>query len=260
MKLRLFITLLLVTLVFTGSLSAQHRKTSTAAKPRTASPQRPLESGQTAVVLDDTLSVLRVNPSLFSEAVQRMHLGRKVQILGTAEADGVKFYRVTAPPANFGWVQAEAVFRKSNTADEERLARLVQALSGFDQIETAVEFFELYPNSKYKPLILMLFGDLLEEVSVKLSKDATNKLKRGEMAASGAPLHSFYLNYVSLDRYRKLGIVFLFNSAAKQYHYNGASWREVVAKFPASAEAAEAQKRLDSLSIKMENNTAKKTN
>ena len=40
----------------------------------------------------------------------------------------------------------------------------------------------------------------------KLSKEANSRLKRAEMAATGAPLHSYFLNFVSLDRYRKLGI------------------------------------------------------
>ncbi len=98
---------------------------------------------------------------------------------------------------------------------------------------------------------------MLEEVAAKLSKDATSRLSRKEMAASAAPLHSYYLNFVSLDRYRKLGILFLFNSATKQFHYDGARWKEIVTKFGMSQEAAEAQKRLDSLKLKMEKPPAK---
>jgi chromosome condensin MukBEF MukE localization factor len=98
---------------------------------------------------------------------------------------------------------------------------------------------------------LLLFGDLLEEVAVKLSKDSNNRLTRREMAASGAPVHSYYLNFVSLDRYRKLGIIFLFNSSTRSFHYDGASWREIVEKYSGTNEAQEAQKRLDSLREKM---------
>lgn len=258
MKLPLFTTLLLVVVIFCGSSNAQQKKRSLVSPKAKAAPvQKSGEIGQTAVVIDETLSVLRKNPSLFSESVHRMSRGRVVQILGTTEADGVKFYRVTVPPKNFGWVQADAVFGKFRAGDEQRLATLVQALDGFDQIEAAKEFFELYPNSKLRPSILLLYGDLIEEISVKLSKDATRRLKRAEMAASAAPMHSYYLNFVSLDRYRKLGIVFLLNSAAKQFHYDGASWKEIVSKFPASTEVAEAQKRLDTLKINMEKPSAK---
>ncbi len=251
MKLPLLTTFLILIVAFGGQTFAQQKR-STAPVRAKPSPARSGEVGQSGVIIDETLSVLRVKPSLYSESIQRMRLGRKVQVLGVAEADGVKFFRVTAPPANFGWVQADAVFGDFRPGDEERLARLVQATSGFEQIEVAIEFFRLYPDSKFRPSLLLLFGDLLEEVAVKLSKDATSRLSRKEMAASGAPLHSYYLNFVSLDRYRKLKIVFLFNSAAKQFRYDGASWKEIISRHPNSAEAVEAQKRLDSLRQKME--------
>ena len=53
------------------------------------------------------------------------------------------------------------------------------------------------------------------------------------------------------NRYRKLGVIFLFNSVAKAYHEDGASWKEIVSKVPASSEAVEAQKRWDALTQKM---------
>ena len=77
------------------------------------------------------------------------------------------------------------------------------------------------------------------------------------MSASGAPVYSYYLNFVSLDRYRKLGIIFLFNAATRSFHYDGASWKEIADKYPQSNEAIEARKRLDSLKQKMESQLAK---
>ncbi len=256
MKLPLFPTFLLIAAFLAGQSPAQIKNRQNTAKARPAN-VKSTEIGQTGFVIDETLSVLRKKPSLFSESVQRMRRGRKVQILGVAEADGVKFYRVTAPPASFGWVQADAVFGKFRSGDEERLARLVQATDKFEQIEVAVEFFSIYPNSAFRPSILLLYGDLIEEAATKLSRDAARGLSRKEMAASAAPLHSYYLNFVMLDRYRKLGVVFVFNTATKQFHYDGASWKEILAKFPAASEAAEARKRLDLLNAKMENTAAK---
>lgn len=240
---RIFLALFLLMIPYADFVDAQRRG-------RPVS-QRVAEIGQTAAVMDESISVLRSRPSLFADPVQRMRMGRKVKITGVAEADGVKFFRVTATPPAAGWVQAEAVFGKFRADDEERLARLVQASSGFEQIEAATHFFELYPTSKLRPPILLLFGDLLEDAATKLTRDATNRLSRREMAASGAPLHSYYLNFVSLDRYRKLGVVFLFNSSTKQFHYDGKAWKEVTTKFSTSNESIEAQKRLDSLKEKM---------
>jgi hypothetical protein len=244
--------------MFSFCVDGQKRLQSAKQKAKSASVQKPKEIGSTAVVIDETLSVLRMRPSLFAESVQRMRRGRKVQILGIAEADGVKFYRVSAPPNNSGWVQTDAVFGKFREGDDARLARLVQASNGFDQIELASSFFALYPKSQFRPALLLLYGDLLEETAAKLSKDAGSRLDRREMAASAAPMHSYYLNFNMLDRYRKLNIVFLFNSAVKTFHYDGASWREILQKFPAAAESAEAQKRLDSLKEKMKRGAAQK--
>lgn len=240
---RLFLALFLLLVPCADLADAQKRVRPVA--------QRSAEIGQTAAVMDETISVLRSKPSLFADPVQRMRMGRKVKITGVTEADGVKFFRVVATPPAAGWVQADAVFGKFRADDEERLARLVQASIGFEQIEAATHFFDLYPTSKFRPPILLLFGDLLEDAASKLTRDAANRLSRREMAASGAPLHSYYLNFVSLDRYRKLGIVFLFNSSTRQFHYDGDAWKEITTRFVTSNEAIEAQKRLESLKEKM---------
>ena len=248
MKCSFSLVFLLVFFVFTSS-NSEAQKRRVLPKPKVA--QKANANTNTAVVVDERLAVLRSEPSLFANSIQRMRLGRIVTISGTKEADGVTFYRVTASRNNYGWVQADAVFGKFRRGDDERFARLIQASDDFEQIEKATTFLETFTASPLRPAILLLLGDLVEEISLKLSTDATKKLNRREMAASGAPLHSFYLNFVSLDRYRRLGIRFLFNSSMKQYHYDGASWREIVEKFPKSTEAAEAQKRLDALNEKM---------
>ena len=246
MKLVLSAILICLT-VAAAEVAAQSRQRAS----RTTAAAKPREVGQLAYVMDETLSVLRPKPSLFAMPVQRMRRGRVVRILGVSEADGVRFYRVAAIPSGSGWVQADAVFGRFREGDDARLAKLVQSMSGFDQVEAATEFFNIFPTSPFRAPILLLYGDLLEDTADKLSKDATRALKRPEMAASAAPLHSYYLNYVSLDRYRRLGITFLFNPSTKQFHYDGASWKELVQKHAGSTEAAEAQKRLDSLKEKM---------
>lgn len=252
MKRPLLVVFLSVIFVFTSTVEAQKRRVPSKTKQNLAAQQKFKEIGSSAVVIDESLAVLRIKPSLFSDSIQRMRRGRKVQIMDSKEADGVKFYRISAPPNNYGWVQSEAVFGRFRRGDDERLAKLVQASEGFDQIEIAMQFLEIYPTSQLRPPILLLIGDLVEETAVRLSRDAARRLNRRAMAATGAPLHSFYLNFVMLDRYRKLGIAFLFNSTTRNFHYNGASWREIINKFPNSSEAVEAGKRLDSLKEKME--------
>ncbi len=236
------------------SAFAQKRRPARSVRPAAATSE-PREVGSRMVVIDEKLSVLRKEPSLFAEVVQRMRLGRQVVVTAVSEADGVKFYRVAAPGGN-GWIQAEAVYAKGRKADEERLAKLILASDGFDQIETALYFFQLFPASERRPSMLLLFGDLVERTAAKLAKSASGQISRGYIAAGGAPPESYYLNFVSLDRYRKLGIIFKFNPATRMYHYDGASWRELVHKFPASPYAAEGTKRLEKLKISLERKAA----
>ena len=252
MKNPLFSIFLLIFIVFTASAEAQKRRAVSKLKRNPGVAQKPAEKSNTAIVIDESLSVLRSAPSLFAMPLQRMRRGRIVSISGSKEADGVIFYRVTALPNNSGWVQSEAVVGKFRRGDDERLVKLVQSSEGFEQIERAQIFLDTFDNSPLRPTILLLLGDLMEESALKLSGEAAKKLDRREMAASGAPLHSFYLNYTSLDRYRKINVNFLFNSKTNNFHYDGASWREIVEKFPKSPEAAEAQKRLDLLKEKMQ--------
>ena len=246
MKRRMLSLVFLVLLVSAFDATAQKRRISP--KVRTSAP---VKNSNVAVIVNERLSVLRSEPSFDGRVVQRMQHGRTVMISGSREADGVTFYRVNAAP-NYGWLQAEAVAGTFRRGDDARLAKLVQSSEGFEQLERAKIFLDIFSDSALRPAILLLMGDLMEETALKLSTEATRRLDRREMAASAAPLHSFYLNYVALDRYRRLGVNFNFNSNTKLFHYDGANWREILKKLPKSDEAVEAQKRLDALKEKIE--------
>lgn len=249
---RSFLAFFLVCLAFVPPAQAQNKRKFVSSAKKPISGKSAAENIRTAIVVDERLAVLRAEPSLYARSLQRMRRGRILAVTGAKSADGVIFYRVILPPNDYGWVQSEAVVGKSRREDEERLARLIQASEGFEQIERAALYLENFPNSPLRPPILLLLGDLAEGNALKLSLEATRRLDRREMAAANAPIHSFYLNYSGLDRFRRLGINFLFNSSTKSFHYDGANWKEIIRKFPKSSEAEEAQKRLESLKQKME--------
>jgi hypothetical protein len=247
---RSLILVFLVFLAFVSQTQAQNKRSLAAKKPNNYS--QTSTNPKMAIVIDERLAILRLQPSLYSDSIQRMRTGRVLAISGVKQADGVTFYRVIVPPKKFGWVQADAVISKNKIEDDQRLMQLIQASEGFEQLERGVIHLQNFPNSPLRPAILLLLGDLVEESAGKLSRDAARQLDKREMSASGAPLHSFYLNHSSLDRYRKIGIDLWFNSATRLYHYNGVMWDEILTKFPKSNEAVEAKKRLDSLKEKME--------
>jgi hypothetical protein len=59
---------------------------------------------------------------------------------------------------------------------------------------------------------------------------------------------SFFIGWErkGLDRLNRLGVKFVFDGAARQFHYDGAAWREILARHPRGPEAAEARRRLGS--------------
>jgi hypothetical protein len=229
-----FIACILFSTIF--SITAQQRR---------AAP----EGGQRAVVVDERLAALRDAPDLSANLLQRMSRGRMVAVKGAKRSpDGVTFYRVAVTRRTGGWIQSEAVVSLVRREDDERLLRLIQNSEDFDRIIRARIFLDLFVRSPLRPTVLMLYGDAAEKAAEKLSRDAVRRLDEKEMAAGGAPVFSYFLNYNGLDRWRKQGAVFIFNAARKQFHYDGAAWRETLRRYPRSPEAVEARKRLDSLS------------
>lgn len=204
---------------------------------------------RSAVVVDERLAVLRDGPDLSARLLQRMSRARVVLVLGAKRSpDGLTFYRVAVTRRTGGWLQSDAVISPARADDDERLLRLVRGSEDFDRVARARIFLDLFPRSPARPEVLMLYGEAAEAAAAKLSRDAARRLDEREMTAGGAPHFSYFLSYSGLDRYRRQGINFTFNRATKQFHYDGESWREIVRRYPRSAEAEQARKQLESLS------------
>lgn len=177
-----------------------------------------------------------------------MSRGRVVAVRGTKRSpDGVTFYRVAVTRRTVGWIQSEAVVSIGSRDDDKRLLRLIQNSEDFDRVVRARIFLDVFQKSPLRPVVLMLYGEAAEKAAVRLSREAVRRLDEKEMTAGGAPIFSYFLNYSGLDRYRRQGITFIFDREAKRFHYDGESWREIVRRYPRSAEAEEARKRLDAL-------------
>lgn len=208
--------------------------------------RRPPAGGRIAVVVDERLSALRATPDFSGKLLRRVGRGKLVAVRKEKRtADGVVFYQVNVTRRTGGWLQRESVVLPGHAADERRLARLISASEDFDRIIRAQIFFDLFPRSALRPTVLLLYGDEADKAAAKLARDAARRLDPDEIKANSAPLFSYYLNYNGLDRYRRQGIVFRFDSVTRQFHYDGAAWREIVRRYPRSSEAAEARQRLE---------------
>jgi hypothetical protein len=233
LKTKLTLSILFI-LIATAQLFAQ--------KPRIPS------GGRVAIVIDERLSVLRAAPSLSARLEQRLGRGRFVAVTGRRRSpEGVSYYDVKISRRKRGWLQADAVVTLAEAKDDDRLLRLVEGSGDFDLIARAKIFLEAFPRSPLRPAVLKLYAEAAELAASRLSRDAGRRLDRGEMAAGGAPEFSYFMNYNGLDRYNRQGIVFNFDASLKRFHYDGAAWREILRRYPQSAEASDARKHLEVL-------------
>jgi hypothetical protein len=158
--------------------------------------------------------------------------------------DGLVFIRVAVTRRTRGWIQHEALISPDRKGDDARLLSLINASTDFDRIARARIFLDAFPHSALRPRVLVIFADEAEKTAAKISREAVRRLDATEMKATGAPIASYFLNYSGLDRYRRQGIVFTFDEASRQFHYEGAAWREILRRYPATREAITARRRL----------------
>jgi hypothetical protein len=204
--------------------------------------------GSAAVVVDERLSVLRDAPDTSANLLQRLGRGRYVGVTGEKRSrDGLIFLRVAVTSRTSGWVQSEALARPSRAGEDARLFRLVQGSEEFDRLARARIFLEAFPRSALRPPVLLLFGEAAEAGGSRLARAGARRHAARELEAGGAPPSSYFRNYSGLDRWRRQGVVFDFDAEAKQFHYDGAAFREILRRHPRSPEATEARARLQAL-------------
>lgn len=208
-------------------------------------PLRPPSGGRLAVVVDERLSALRETPNLAGKLTQRVSRGRLVAVQKRqVSREGTVFYKVRLTTRTQGWMQKEALVSPAIAGDDLRLLHLIQASQDFDRLARAKIFLATFPRSRLRPEVLLVYAAAAEAAAEKLSRDAVRRLDLKEIAAGPATEFSYFLNYAGLDRYNRQGVTFVFNRRAREFHYDGKAWREIVVRYPLSAEAHEARRLL----------------
>jgi hypothetical protein len=204
--------------------------------------------GNIAVVADERLAALRVAPNLNARLIRRLSRGRFVSVRNTKRNfEGVSFSHVVVTRRTSGWIQSEALVISARKGDDQRLAHLIGGPDEFERIARARIFLDTFPRSPLRPKVLLALGDAAAEAAQQLTREATRRFERREIPADGAPEFSYYLNYNGLDRYNRQGVTFIFDRATRQFHYDGAAWRDILRRYPNRPEATEAAKRLENL-------------
>ena len=201
--------------------------------------------GNIAVVADERLAALRTSPNLSARLIRRLGRGSLVSVRNAIRnREGLLFSHVVVTRRTSGWIQSEALVSSGRNGDDQRLAHLIGGSDEFERVARARVFLETFPRSPLRPKVLLALGDAAEEAAQQLSREATRRFERRDTPTDSAPEFSYYLNYNGLDRYNRQGVMFTFDRATRQFHYDGAAWREILQRHPNSPEANEARKRL----------------
>lgn len=200
-----------------------------------------------AVIVDEKLAALRVEPKLNANLIRRLSRGRKVIISERRTlSEGESFCRVTVTRRTRGWVLCASLSAPGVKKDELRLLNLIKEAQGFERMARAKIFLDQFAISAYRPEVLLLEAEAAENAAADLTREAERKFRREHTSFANAPAHFYYLNYSGLDRLNRLGVKYIFDSAAKQFHYDGAAWREILRRYPRSPEAERARQFVNS--------------
>ena len=118
---------------------------------------------------------------------------------------------------------------------------------GPDRIALCRLLLERFGRSRYAPRALLLIGEEAERAAASLSQHARRRLKSLDEEKGAANVEAFYLNDPGLDRYSRLGVAFRFDASQAVYAYEGRAYRDLLRRYPQSAEAESARHRLENL-------------
>lgn len=195
-------------------------------------------TGRRAIVVDERLSVLRTQPDVKAQLKQRLRRGRVIGILAIRKAkDGGQFLQVSVTRNTRGWILAEAVVKSGDSADAARLLKLIEeSEDDFIKARLAKLCAEEFRLTAPAPSCLLKLGEAAERAADRLTRDAKRRVGNQE-PSTGLSKRDYFLNFTGLDRYNRIGVMFDYDQSADRIVYDGVAYRELLRRYPNSAEA-----------------------
>ncbi len=201
--------------------------------------------GKRAIIVDERLSALRTQPDVKAPLSQRLRRGRVIGIRGAKKSkDGQQFLRVSVTRNTQGWVLAEAVAQSGTAADGERLLKLVEDTNDdFIKARLAKLCADEFRSTPSAPRCLLKLGEAADSAAERLTRDAKRRVGNEEPSA-GLSKRDYFLNFVGLDRYNRVGVIFDYDEKTERIVYDGEAYRELAKRYPKSDDAESARKKL----------------
>jgi hypothetical protein len=198
-----------------------------------------------AFVMDERLSALRQEADVHALVLKRLRIGRTVYITSSTSGQS-GFYRVAVTRRTRGWIHQSAIALPGRAGEDERVMQVIEETSdGLDRIALCQLFLERFSHSRLAPRALLLLGEEAGRAAASLTQHARRRLKTIDERKNGADAEAYYLNDPGLDRYSRLRIAFRFDAAQTRYVYDGKVYRDILRRYPQSAEAEVARRRIE---------------
>ncbi len=188
-----------------------------------------------AVVVDERFSALWERPGWEGRLQRRLRRGREVWLIGSPRIrQEERFYRVAVSRRTRGWIHEAALIRPGDRADGERLWRVIEETEDdYVKVSLARLCTLHFRGHAVAPRALWLLGETMTRVAYRLTHEAERRLDAIDPTRRRAAM----MGYVSLDRYYRLGLSFLYDGASGTLRYDGAAFEELRKRYPRSAEA-----------------------
>jgi hypothetical protein len=195
-------------------------------------------------VVDERLSALRQEADLHAPVLKRLRIGRAVYIT-SARSGQSEFYRVAVTRRTRGWIHRGAVALPGRVGEDARVMRVIEEASdGLDRIALCQLFLQQFSRSRLGSRALLLLAEAAEGAAASLSQRAHRRLKTLDERKDDLNVADYYLNDPGLDRYSRLRVAFRFDASQTRYAYDGKAYGEILRRYPQSAEAETARRRI----------------
>jgi hypothetical protein len=207
--------------------------------------------GNRAIVCDERLSALRRHPDIRAPIVRRLRRGRIVTIIGPARGNSEQgiFVPVAVTRRTKGWILLPAVARGGRSTDAQRILELIaESTDDFISARLARICADEFAGTPAARAALLLLGEAAERSAERLTRTISRRSATSNVS-DGVSHRVIWLSDPALDRYNRIRILFELNPGGQRLVYDGGAYRELLRRYPQSAEAMVARERLASLSV-----------
>ena len=152
-----------------------------------------------------------------------------------------------------GWILLPAVARAGRSRDDQRILELIaESTDDFVCARLARICADEFAGTPAARAALLLLGEAAERAAERLTRTVSRRSGASSVSDRVSDRVSHRVSWLSdpaLDRYNRIRVLFELDPSGQRLVYDGGAYRELLRRYPQSAEAIVARERLVSLRV-----------